>query len=105
MRPSIVLSNLLGVDKKGMRTVLHGISNELHDYIRDTALILVTLDSMTSPVLTRAARNKFKGLKNVEEHIFHPGGNSTHFCRHPASPHRSYSSMVPDLIVSKCEDV
>ena len=80
MRPSIVLYNLLGVDKKGMSSVLHSISNELHDYVKDTGFILVTLDSVTSPIMTRVARNKFKELKNVEEQIFHPGGNSTHYC-------------------------
>ena len=38
------------------------------------------LDSMTSPVLTKATRNKLKELKNVEEHIFHPSKNSAHYC-------------------------
>ena len=33
MRLSIVLYNLPGVDKKGMRSVLHSISNELRDHI------------------------------------------------------------------------
>ena len=80
MRPSIVLYNLLGVDKQSMRSVLWSISNELYDYIQDTGFILVALDSMTSPVLTRATKNKLKELKNVEEHIFHPGGNSSHYC-------------------------
>ena len=78
MRPSIVLYNLLGVDKKSMRLVLRSISSELHDYVQDTGFILVVLDS--TPVLTRTTRNKLKDLKNVEEHIFHPGGNSAHYC-------------------------
>ena len=80
MRPSIVLYNLLGVDKKSMRSVLHNISNGLHDYIQDTGFILVILDSMTVPLLTKATKNKLKKLKNIEERIFHPGGNSTHYC-------------------------
>ena len=80
MTPSIVLCNPLGADKKSMRSVLRSISSELHDYIQDTGFILVVLDSMTSPVLTRATRSKLKELKNVEEHVFHPGGNSAHYC-------------------------
>ena len=67
MRPSIVLYNLLGVDKKNMKSFLHDISNELHEYIKDTG----------QPMLTKKSKNKIKELKNVEEHIFHPGGNST----------------------------
>ena len=50
MRPAIVLYNLLGVDKKNMKQVLHDISKELHEYIRDTGFILVVLDSMSLPV-------------------------------------------------------
>ena len=80
MRPSIVLCNLLGVDKNNMKKVLHDISNELHEYIKDTGFILVVLDSMSLPTLTKKSRHKIKELKNVEEHIFHPGGNSNHYC-------------------------
>ena len=40
MRPSLVLFNLIGVDKKNMKQVLHDISQELREYIRDTGLIL-----------------------------------------------------------------
>ena len=75
MRPSIVLYNFLGVDKKNMKSILHDISNELHEYIKDTGFILVVLDSMTQPMLTKQTKNKIKELKNVEEHIFHLGGN------------------------------
>ena len=58
MRPSIILYNLLGVDKKNMKQVLHDISKELHEYIRDTGFILVVLDSMSLPVLSsRMSRN------------------------------------------------
>ena len=35
MRPSIVLCNLLGVDKTNMKRTLSDISNELHEYIKD----------------------------------------------------------------------
>ena len=80
MRPTIVLYNLLGVDKKSMSSALC-ISKELHEYVKDTGFILVTLerlDSTTSPVMTKAARNKFKELMNVEEDMFHPGGNSSY---------------------------
>ena len=58
MRPSIVLYSLLDVDKKGMRSVLHNVSNELRDYVKDTGSSLVLLDSMTSPIMTRAARTE-----------------------------------------------
>ena len=80
MRPSIVLFNLLGVDKKNMKQVLQDISQELQEYIRDIGFILVVLDSMSLPVLTKKSKHKIKELKNVEEHIFHPGGNSNHYC-------------------------
>ena len=100
MRPSIVLYNLPGVDKRSTRSVLQSVCNEPYDYIRDTAFILVALDSMTSPVLTRATRNKVKELKNVEEHIFHPGGNSAHYCgvltNMPASYARYLLSQTSD---------
>ena len=79
MRPSIVLYNLLGVDKRNMKQVLQDISKELHEYVRDTGFILVVLDSMSLPVLTKKSKHKIKELKNVEEHIFHPGGNSNHY--------------------------
>ena len=58
MRPTIVLYDLLGVDKKSTRTVLYNISSELQEYIKDTGFILVVLDSMTSPVMTMAVKNK-----------------------------------------------
>ena len=80
MRPSIVLYNLLGVDKTNMKRILNDISNELHEYIKDTGFILVVLDSMSLPTLTKKSKRKIKELKNVEEHIFHPGGNSNHYC-------------------------
>ena len=79
MRPSIVLFNLLGVDKKSMRSRWRTIADELKDY-EGHRFILVILDSMTAPVLSEATRNMLKELKNVEEHIFHPGGNSNHYC-------------------------
>ena len=78
MRPSIVLYNLL--DKKDMKQFLHDISNELHECIKDTGFILVVLDSMSLPMLTKKSRHKIKELKNVEERIFHPGGNFNHYC-------------------------
>ena len=90
MRPSVVLYNLLGVDKKNMRSVLHDISNELHEYIKDTGFILVVLDSMTLPALT--SKHKIKELKNVEEHIFHPGGNSYHYCSMMTNMPLSYAT-------------
>ena len=36
--------------------------------------MLVALDSMSLPVLTKKSEHKIKELKNVEEHLFHPGG-------------------------------
>ena len=78
MRPTIVLYDLLGVDKRNMKQVLHDISKELHEYVRDTGFILVVLDSMSFPVLTKNSEHKIKELKDVEEHIFHPGGDSNH---------------------------
>ena len=92
MRPTIVLYKLLGVDKKNMKNVLCNISNELHEYIKDTGFILVVLDSMTSPVMTRKIKHKLKELKNVEEHIFHPGGNSNHYCSMMTNMPSSYAS-------------
>ena len=92
MRPSIVLFNLLGVDKKHMRQVLHDVSNELHEYINDTGFILVVLDSMSLPVLTKKSKHKIKELKNVEEHIFHPGGDSNHYCSMMTNMPRSYAT-------------
>ena len=62
MRPSIVLYNLLGLDKMNMKSVLHDISNELHEYISLSWLC----------VMTKKSKHKIKELKNVEEHIFHP---------------------------------
>ena len=92
MRPSIVLYNLLGVDKKNMKQVLQDISNELHEYIKDTGFILVVLDSMSLPMLTKKSRQKIKELKNVEEHIFHPGGNSNHYCSMMTNMPASYAT-------------
>ena len=59
---------------------MYDISNELHEYIKDTGFILIVLDSMSLPVLTKKSKHKIKELKNVEEHIFHPGGNSNLYC-------------------------
>ena len=92
MRPSIILYNLLGVDKKNMKQVLHDISKELHEYVRDTGFILVVLDSMSFPVLTKKSKHKIKELKNVEEHIFHPGGDSNHYCSMMTNMPRSYAT-------------
>ena len=74
IRPSIVLFNLLGVDKTDMKQILHDISNELHEYIKDMGSILVVLDSMSLPTLTKKSRHKTKELKNIEEHISIPVG-------------------------------
>ena len=92
MRPSIVLFNLLGVDKKHIRQVLHDVSNELYEYINDTGFILVVLDSMSLPVLTKKSKHKIRELKNVEEHIFHPGGDSNHYCSMMTNMPRSYAT-------------
>ena len=73
-RPSIILYNLLGVDKLNMKRVLRDISNELQEYVKDTGFILVVLDSMSLLTLTKKTEHKIKELKNVEEYIFHPGG-------------------------------
>ena len=58
--------------------MIHDISKPLHDYTSDTGFILVVLDSMSLPVLTKKNKHKIKELKNVEELIFHPGGDSNH---------------------------
>ena len=92
MRPSIVLFYLLGVDKTNVKQVLHDISNELHEHIKDTGFILVVLDSMSLPTLTKKSRHKIKELKNVEEHIFHPGGNSNHYCSMMPNMPQSYAT-------------
>ena len=92
MRPSIMLYNLLGVDKKNMKQVLQDISKELYEHIRDTGFILVVLDSMSLPVLTKKSKHKMKELKNVEEHIFHPGGDSNHYCSMMTNMPRSYAT-------------
>ena len=91
-RPSIVLYNLLGVDKLNVKKVLYDISNELHEYIKDTGFILVVLDSMSLPTLTKKTKNKIKELKNVEEYIFHPGGNSNHYCSIMTNMPSSYAT-------------
>ena len=75
-----------------MRSVLHDISNELHEYIKDTGFILVVLDSITLPVLTKKSKHKIKELKNIEEHIFHPGGNSHHYCSMMTNMPLSYAT-------------
>ena len=92
MRPSIVLYNLLGVDKTNMKQILHDVSNELHEYIKDTGFILVVLDSMSLPTLTKKSRHKIKELKTVEEHIFLPGGNSNHYCSMMTNMPQSYAT-------------
>ena len=66
MRPSIVLYNLLSVDKKNMKGVLYDISSELYEYIKDIGFILVVLDSMSSPVLIKKSKHKIKELKEFE---------------------------------------
>ena len=105
MRPSIVLYNLLGVDKKNMKQVLHDISKELHEYIRDTGFILVVLDSMSLPVLTKKSKHKIKELKDVEEHIFHPGGDSNHYCSMMTNMPRSYATYPPCCLRCQAERV
>ena len=80
MRPSIVLLNHLGIEKNNLGSRLWKITSELHEYVKDTGFILVVLDSVIPPVLTKNAKTKLKELKNVEEHVFHPGGNSHHYC-------------------------
>ena len=92
MRPSIVLYSLIGVDKKNMKQVLSDTSRELHEYIKDTGFILVVLDSMSLPTLMKKSKNKLKELKNFEEHIFHPGGNSNHYCSMMTNMPQSYAS-------------
>ena len=42
--------------------------------------------------MTRAVKNKFKELKKVEEHIFHPGGNSNHYCTMMTNMPPSYAN-------------
>ena len=55
MRPSSVLFDLLGIDKRSMRSRFRTIADELRDYdVKDAGFILVTLDSMTTPVLNKA---------------------------------------------------
>ena len=75
-----------------MKQVLQDISKELHEYIRDTGFILVVLDSMSLPVLTKKSKHKIKELKNVEEHIFHPGGDSNHYCSMMTNMPKSYAT-------------
>ena len=72
--------------------MLHDVSNELHECINDTGFILVVLDSMSLPVLTKKSKHKIKELKNVEEHIFHPGGDSNHYCSMMTNMPRSYAT-------------
>ena len=72
--------------------MLQDISKELHEYIRDTGFILVVLDSMSLPVLTKKSKHKIKELKNVEEHIFHPGGDSNHYCSMMTNVPKSYAT-------------
>ena len=47
---------------------------------------------MTLPVLTKKSKHKIKELKNVEEHIFHPGGDSNHYCSMMTNMPRSYAT-------------
>ena len=72
--------------------MLHDISKELREYVRDTGFILVVLDSMSFPVLTKKSKHKIKELKNVEEHIFHPGGDSNHYCSMMTNMPKSYAT-------------
>ena len=92
MRPSIVLYNLLGVDKREHETVLHDISQELHEYIRTLGLSLWCLTRCHCQLLTKKSKHKIKELKNVEEHIFHPGGNSNHYCSMMTYMPQSYAA-------------
>ena len=78
-RPSIVLSNFLGISKEDLGSTLRRIISELQEF-RDTGFILVVLDSVSPPVLSKNAKMKLKDLKNVEEYVFHPGDNSNHYC-------------------------
>ena len=94
MRPTIVLYNLLGADKTNMKSVLYDVSNELHEYVKDTGFILVVLDSMTLPVMTKKSKHKIKELKNIEEHIFHSGGNSKHYCSMMTNMPSSYATYA-----------
>ena len=48
--------------------------------MKDTRFILVVLDIVSPPVLTKNAIMRLKELKNVEEYVFHPGGISNHHC-------------------------
>ena len=75
MRPSIVLLNILGVEKENMSTKLRNIISEL----QDTGFILVVLDSASPSVIAKNAKTKLQELKNVEEYVFHPGDNSNHY--------------------------
>ena len=54
--------------------------------------ILVVLDSMSLPVLTKKSKHKIKELKNVEERIFHPGGDSNHYCSMMTNMPKSYAT-------------
>ena len=65
---------------------------KLHEYVRDTGFILVVLDSMSFPVLTKKSKHKIKELRNVEEHIFHPGGDSNHYCSMMTNMPKSYAT-------------
>ena len=47
---------------------------------------------MSLPTLTKKSRHKIKELKNVEEHIFHPGGNSNHYCSMMTNMPQSYAT-------------
>ena len=47
---------------------------------------------MSLPVLTKKRKHKIKELKNVEEHIFHPGGNSNHYCSMMTNMPQSYAA-------------
>ena len=44
------------------------------------------------PVLTKKSKHKIKELKNVEEHIFHPGGDSNHYCSMMTNMPKSYAT-------------
>ena len=72
MRPSLVLLHLLGIDKKNMSARQRKLTTELHEYVKDTEFVLVVLDSLSQPVLTKKTKTKLKKLKDVQEYVSHP---------------------------------
>ena len=75
-----MLLNLPGVSEENLGSTLRKINSELQEYVKDTGFILVVLDSVSPPVLSKNAKTKLKELKNVEEYVFYPGGNSNQYC-------------------------